>query len=105
MEIFRHIRESHLTEIKKLNIKIGLPPETDKKTFFRKPGPRSKTRPGLSPAKFEQETSESQPADNNVEAMDFESAINSLEQLSKSEQEQQMILSNNESQVTFETKF
>ena len=102
MEIFRHIRESHLTEIKKLNIKIGLPPEAEKKKkAFRRPGPRSKTRPELNP---EEQNSGTKSSDK-VEAMDFESAINSLEQLSKSEQEQQMILSNNESQVTFETKF
>jgi len=53
MEIFRHIREQHLTEIKHLNIKIGAPPseETPKKSK-RKPGPRSKTMKHLSPLPF-----------------------------------------------------
>jgi hypothetical protein len=53
MEIFRHIREQHLTEIKHLNIKIGKPPseETPKKSK-RKPGPRSKTMKHLSPLPF-----------------------------------------------------
>ena len=103
MEIFRHIRESHLTEIKKLKIKIGQPSTSDKPKSYRKPGPRSKTRPERDFP--DQEPSSSKEADQADEEMDFESAINSLEQLTNCEQEQQMILSNQESQVTLEAKF
>merc|ERR1712088_1209138 len=47
MEMFRHIREVHLTEIKKLKIKIGGKPaseEAKKKMLVSKPGPRSRTK-------------------------------------------------------------
>merc|ERR1719210_3301698 len=43
METFRHIRENHLTEIKQLKIKIGQPPNSDRKPCYRKPGPKSRT--------------------------------------------------------------
>ena len=42
MEMFRHIREDHLTEIKKLKIKIGDKPASPKKGC--RPGPRSRTK-------------------------------------------------------------
>ena len=104
MEIFRHIRENHLTEIKKLKIKIGKPksPDPSKKCSYRKPGPKSKTKINRLP-----ETSSAQTIcedENSEEVMDFESAINSLSELSKLEipgkPEQEMILSQNESSVT-----
>lgn len=47
MEMFRHIREVHLTEIKKLKIKIGGKPATDeakRRMLTGKPGPRSRTK-------------------------------------------------------------
>jgi hypothetical protein len=44
MEMFRHIREAHLTEIKKLNIKIGSKPAEEAKKRGARPGPRSKTK-------------------------------------------------------------
>jgi len=49
MEMFRHIREVHLTEIKKLKIKIGGKPASDEALKRRmlalpKPGPRSRTK-------------------------------------------------------------
>ena len=47
MEMFRHIREVHLTEIKKLKIKIGGKPATDeakRRMLTPKPGPRSRTK-------------------------------------------------------------
>jgi len=44
MDMFRHVREQHLTIIKKLKIKIGEPPRPQ----GRKPGPRSRTKPALS---------------------------------------------------------
>ena len=45
MDIFRHIRENHLTEIKQLKIKIGQPnaPAFEKRLSYRKPGPKSKS--------------------------------------------------------------
>ena len=42
MEMFRHIREDHLTEIKKLKIKIGDKPASPRKGC--RPGPRSRTK-------------------------------------------------------------
>ena len=95
MEIFRHIREQHLTEIKHLNIKIGKPPsEETKKKSKRKPGPRSKTKKHLSPLPFflyssnlpsepeqEQEELYVKPEEPEV---DLESAISSLSELSSS---------------------
>ena len=48
MEMFRHIREVHLTEIKKLKIKIGGKPasteEAKRRVLTYRPGPRSKTK-------------------------------------------------------------
>ena len=44
MEMFRHIREEHLTEIKKLKIKIGDKPTEEGKRKGVRPGPRSKTK-------------------------------------------------------------
>ena len=125
MEIFRHIRENHLTEIKKLNIKIGQPPDSDAKKPFRRPGPRSRTRMGYKPASLihqpstselqqpcsskdseekmdvakEEETTSAPP--NPVEEMDFESAINSIGQMSD---QQQLILSNNETSLTLNSE-
>ena len=128
MEIFRHIRENHLTEIKKLNIKIGNPPESDIKKPFRRPGPRSRTRMGFKPASLIHQPSTSglqQPCSskdseekmdvvkddssstlpqNLVEEMDFESAINSIGQMSQSEQQQQLVLSNNEASLTLNSE-
>ena len=100
METFRHIRENHLTEIKKLNIKIGKPPEPTVKKLFRKPGPRSRTRLMTQPVVKLGQLSETGHTDNTdqvtgmevdmseggcqqVEQMDFESAINSIQQFSE----------------------
>ena len=107
METFRHIRENHLTEIKKLNIKIGKPPEPTVKKLFRKPGPRSRTRLITQPVVKLGQLSETGHTDNSdqvtgdtdqmsgmevdmseggcqqVEQMDFESAINSIQQFSE----------------------
>jgi len=54
MEMFRHIREQHLTVIKHLKIKIGgkSPEESDINKVKRKPGPRSITRKHLDPLHF-----------------------------------------------------
>lgn len=140
METFRHIRENHLTEIKQLKIKIGKPPDPEKKIIKRKPGPRSRTRyqvkdDNLQPSiedppnvslqqlavmdtsdnSLEQSSEENtcninhetapQDADGSEE-MDFESAMNSIEQLSKTQTEgQQMLLSSSESTVTFKPNF
>ena len=101
MEIFRHIREQHLTEIKHLNIKIGKPPtEETKKKSKRKPGPRSKTMKHLSPLPFFLYSGLEMPNDENPEEsdvkseaseiktedpdMDLESAISSVSELSSS---------------------
>ena len=104
MEIFRHIRENHLTEIKQLKIKIGKPksPTPSKKCSYRKPGPKSKTR---RPETSSLLSSGAQTSCENEEVMDFESAINSLSELSKQSEipntpEQEMILTQNESSVT-----
>ena len=45
MDMFRHVREAHLSTVKKLKIKIGTPPPSPSKLVKRsnKPGPRSKT--------------------------------------------------------------
>ena len=104
MEIFRHIRENHLTEIKQLKIKIGKPksPGPSKKSSYRKPGPKSKTKTRLP------ETSSllfSGAQTSSEHEMDFESAINSLSELSKQSEipdtpEHEMILTQNESSVT-----
>ena len=109
MEIFRHIRENHLTEIKKLKIKIGKPksPGPSKKCSYRKPGPKSKTKNKL-PETSSLLFSGSQTIcedDKSEEVMDFESAINSLSELSKQSEipdtpEHEMILTQNESSVT-----
>ena len=105
MEIFRHIRENHLTEIKQLKIKIGKPksPGPSKKISYRKPGPKSKTKmklPDRSPSLLNNCGNEK-----TEEVMDFESAINSLSELSKQSEipdtpEHEMILTQNESSVT-----
>ena len=111
MEIFRHIRENHLTEIKQLKIKIGKPksPSPSKKCSYRKPGPKSKTKIRLLPDSSSsllysgaQTNSGNEKRD---EVMDFESAINSLSELSKQSEipdtpEHEMILTQNESSVT-----
>ena len=95
METFRHIRENHLTEIKKLNIKIGKPPEPVKTKLFRKPGPRSRTRLvahpviNLNPISDTDQVTGMEVDMNisdgsqQVEQMDFESAINSIQQFSE----------------------
>ena len=106
METFRHIRENHLTEIKKLNIKIGKPLEPLKMKAFRKPGPKSRTRIGYKKAddisakfvevsKKHYSVNESQ----SPEEMDVESAINSIQQISKNT-ETKMILTNSETKIT-----
>ena len=102
MEIFRHIRENHLTEIKQLKIKIGKPksPGPSKKCSYRKPGPKSKTK-----IRLPETSSLLSSSEKTEEVMDFESAINSLSELSKLSEipdtdEQEMILSQNESSVT-----
>ena len=41
---------------------------------------------------------------NLVEEMDFESAINSIGQMSQSEQQQQLVLSNNEASLTLNSE-
>ena len=135
METFRHIRENHLTEIKQLKIKIGKPPEPEKKIIKRKPGPRSRTRyqdkddnlqssiedpPNVSLQQSVvmdtsdnslEQSSEANPCNINQDAdgseeMDFESAMNSIEQLSKTQTEgQQMLLSSSESTVTLKPNF
>ena len=129
MEIFRHIRENHLTEIKKLNIKIGKPPESDIKKPFRRPGPRSRTRMGFKPASLIQEPSSSDtqqpcsskeseqkldvakeetspPSQDPIEEMDFESAINSIGQMSQSdiEEQQQLVLTSDETSLTLNSE-
>ena len=131
MEIFRHIRENHLTEIKKLNIKIGKPPESDIKKPFRRPGPRSRTRMGFKPASLiqepsssdtqqpcsskdseqkmdniKEETSSAPPSQDPIEEMDFESAINSIGQMSQSdiEEQQQLVLTSDETSLTLNSE-
>lgn len=97
METFRHIRENHLTEIKQLKIKIGQPPDLSPQKPFRRPGPRSKTRPGCEQvAATDQEISGGHmtmmDTDNiEEEEMDFESAINSIQHLSQ-DSEAEMVL-------------
>ena len=97
METFRHIRENHLTEIKQLKIKIGQPPDLSPQKPFRRPGPRSKTRPGCEQvAATDQEISGghmmTMDTDNiEEEEMDFESAINSIQHLSQ-DSEAEMVL-------------
>ena len=101
METFRHIRENHLTEIKQLKIKIGQPPVLSPQKPFRRPGPRSKTRPGCEQVaapdpEISADTDESgahmmMDTDNVEEEMDFESAINSIQHLSQ-ESEAEMVL-------------
>ena len=107
MEIFRHIRENHLTEIKQLKIKIGKPkaPGPSKKSSYRKPGPKSKTKIRLPDTSSLLFSGGGQTSGETEEMMDFESAINSLSELSKQSEipdkpEQEMILSHNESRVT-----
>ena len=107
MEIFRHIRESHLTEIKKLRIKIGQPPQdTPTKPAFRKPGPRSRTRINVSDETASEDINHpscSNYLTTNEEKMDFESAIDSI--LSeRCNTEHEIVLTNDDSKVTFETK-
>ena len=104
METFRHIRENHLTEIKKLNIKIGKPLEPLKMKAFRKPGPKSRTRIGYKKADdISAKTSEvnKNPLNENPspEEMDFESAINSIQEISKNT-ETKLILTNSETKIT-----
>ena len=50
MDMFRHVRENHLTPVKKLKIKIGTPPPMFKRSG--RPGPRSKTMIRLSANHF-----------------------------------------------------
>ena len=112
MEIFRHIRENHLTEIKQLKIKIGKPrsPSPSKKCSYRKPGPKSKTKirllPDTSSSLLSSGAQTGSGNEKRDEVMDFESAINSLSELSKlseipdKQSEHEMILTQNESSVT-----
>ena len=107
METFRHIRENHLTEIKKLNIKIGKPLEPLKMKAFRRPGPKSRTRIGYKKADdISAKTSEvnkNQFPLNEIpspgEEMDFESAINSIQEISKNT-ETKLILTGSETKIT-----
>ena len=101
METFRHIRENHLTEIKKLNIKIGKSLEPLKMKAFRRPGPKSRTRIGYKkaddvPAKSSEVIN---PLNESPQEMDFESAINSIQQISENS-ETKLILTNSESKIT-----
>ena len=103
METFRHIRENHLTEIKKLNIKIGKPLEPLKMKAFRRPGPKSRTRIGYK--KADDVSAKSSEVNNPLienpspEEMDFESAINSIQQISENS-ETKLILTNSETKIT-----
>ena len=103
METFRHIRENHLTEIKKLNIKIGKPLEPLKMRAFRRPGPKSRTRIGYK--KADDVSAKSSEVNNPLienpspEEMDFESAINSIQQISENS-ETKLILTNSETKIT-----
>ena len=103
METFRHIRENHLTEIKKLNIKIGKPLEPLKMKAFRRPGPKSRTRIGYKKADdVSAKSSEvNHPLNENPspQEMDFESAINSIQQISENT-ETKLILTNSETEIT-----
>ena len=103
METFRHIRENHLTEIKKLNIKIGKPLEPLKMKAFRRPGPKSRTRIGYKkaddvPAKSSEVKNPLNESPSPQE-MDFESAINSIQQISENS-ETKLILTNSETKIT-----
>ena len=107
MEIFRHIRENHLTEIKQLKIKIGKPPNSDRKPSYRKPGPKSRTifRPPPTSSHLITELASSSTTRRDEEEMDFESTINSLSDLSeasdiKKKSEQEIVLTHKESSVT-----
>ena len=101
METFRHIRENHLTEIKKLNIKIGKPLEPLKMKAFRRPGPKSRTRIGYKKAEDVcAKTGEVKvPLNEQTQNMDFESAINSIQQISENS-ETKLILTNSETKIT-----
>ena len=103
METFRHIRENHLTEIKKLNIKIGKPLEPLKMKAFRRPGPKSRTRIGYKKAEDvcakTGEVKELLNEDPQTQNMDFESAINSIQQISENS-ETKLILTNSETKIT-----
>ena len=97
MEIFRHIRENHLTEIKQLKIRIGKPPRQEKMLSYKKPGPKSKTifRPLTS--SLHSSASQSTSDRRREEEMDFESAISSLAEFA---QEQEMIITHKGASVT-----
>ena len=103
METFRHIRENHLTEIKKLNIKIGKPLEPLKMKAFRRPGPKSRTRIGYKKAEAvcakTGEVKDTLNEDSQTQNMDFESAINSIQEISKNT-ETKLILTNSETKIT-----
>ena len=106
METFRHIRENHLTEIKKLNIKIGKPLEPLKMKAFRRPGPKSRTRIGYKKAddisiKASEVSLNQFPSheDSRSQEMDFESAIDSIQQISN-RNETKLILTNSETKIT-----
>ena len=101
METFRHIRENHLTEIKKLNIKIGKPLEPLKMKAFRRPGPKSRTRIGYRKAEDVCAKTGEDPLneDPQTQNMDFESAINSIQQISGNS-ETKLILTNSETKIT-----
>ena len=101
METFRHIRENHLTEIKKLNIKIGKPLEPLKMKAFRRPGPKSRTRIGYKKAAdlFTGEVKDPLNENPQTQNMDFESAINSIQQISENS-ETKLILTNSETKIT-----
>ena len=101
METFRHIRENHLTEIKKLNIKIGKPLEPLKMKALRRPGPKSRTRIGYKKADDVNGKSSEviSPLNQSSEEMDFESALNSIQQISENT-ETKLILTNYESKIT-----
>ena len=101
METFRHIRENHLTEIKKLNIKIGKPLEPLKMKAFRRPGPKSRTRIGYKKAEdvCAKIGEVNDPLNEDPQNMDFESAINSIQQISENS-ETKLILTNSETKIT-----
>ena len=102
MEIFRHIRENHLTEIKQLKIKIGKPPGSQKKISYRKPGPKSKTVFRSQSSNPLPSASQFQSSNGKMiedEEMVFESAINNFSEMEQ-ESGQEMIITHTEASLT-----